>query len=75
MKLLFTEYMFRKWLTIFEKAKEKFEIKYAYYLVPAKEPLSMYWLIVFQRSLSRHHGVEFIKICADVFEPAEAHKK
>ena len=75
MKLLFTEYMFRKWLAIFETAKDKFEIKYAYYLVPSQEPLHMYWLIDFHRGVSKYYGPEFINICADVFEPAEEHKK
>lgn len=75
MKRLFAEYMFRKWLAIFETAKEKFEIKYAYYLVPSKEPLHMYWVIDFRRSESRHHGPQFINICADVFEPTDEHSK
>ncbi len=75
MKLLFAEYMFRKWLAIFETAKEKFEIKYAYYLVPSKDPLHMYWVIDFRRGESRHHGPQFINICADVFEPTDEHPK
>ncbi|MCR5813475.1 MAG: hypothetical protein K6G15_03135, partial [Desulfovibrio sp.] len=75
LKFLYTEFMFRKWLNIFEKAKEKFNIKYAYYLVPSKEQLHMYWLLDFHRGISKFHGPDFINICADVYEPIEEHKK
>ena len=75
MKFLYTEFMFRKWLNIFEKAKEKFDIKYAYYLVPSEEYLHMYWLLDFHRGVSKYHGPDFINICADVYEPIDEHKK
>ena len=75
MKFLYTEYMFRKWLNFFEKAKEKFDIKYAYYLVPSEEKLHMYWLLDFHRGISKYHGKDFINICADVYEPRDEHKK
>ncbi|MBQ7585186.1 MAG: GGDEF domain-containing protein [Desulfovibrionaceae bacterium] len=75
MQFLFTEFMFKKWLNIFEQAREKFDVKYIYYLVPGPEPLHMYWLIDFHRGVSKFHGPDFINICADVYEPREEHKK
>ena len=75
MKFLYTEFMFKRWLNIFEKAKDKFNIKYAYYLVPTGEELHMYYFFNFYRGPSKYHGPNFINICPDVYEPRNEHKK
>ena len=58
-----------------ELIKEKFELKYLYYLVPSNEDLHMYWFINFNRGISKYHGEEYLNISPDVYEPYQEHIK
>ena len=74
-KLAYTIYKFEYWLNTFEKARDSFGIKYAYYLTPAKENLHMYWMIDAVRDERIVDGKTYIRLCIDVFEPLNEHEK
>ena len=74
-KLAYTTYRFEYWLNTFEKARDSFGIKYAYYVTPAKENLHMYWMIDALRDEKVVDGKSYIKLGIDVLEVMEEHQK
>ena len=74
-KMAYTLYKFEYYLNVFEKARDSFGIKYAYYLTPAKEDLHMYWMIDAFREEKVVEGKTYIDLCTDVYEALEAHEK
>ena len=74
-KLAYTTYRFEYWLNIFEKARDSFGIKYAYYIVPTGEYLHMYWMIDAIREEKVVNGVKYLHLCEDVPEVLEKHQK
>ena len=74
-KKAYAAYRFEYWLNTFEKARDRFGIKYAYYLVPTKEDWHMYWVIDTVREEKTIDGIKYIDPCTDVFEVPKDHKK
>ena len=74
-KMAYTIYKFEYYLNVFEKARDSFGITYAYYLVPTKEELHMYWLIDALREERIVNGASYITLCTDVYEKPEEHEK
>ncbi len=74
-KKAYAAYRFEYWLNVFEKARDSFGIKYAYYLVPTKEDWHMYWVIDTVREEKTVDGIKYIAPCTDVFEVPEDHEK
>ena len=74
-KMAYTVYMAKKWLSIFEGTAKSFSIHYAYYLVPSKKPLNMYWVIDAVREERFVDGIKYIDTCTEVEEPLERHQK
>lgn len=74
-KKAYAAYRFEYWLNTFEKARDSFGIKYAYYITPTKEDWHMYWLIDNVREEKTIDGIKYIDPCVDVFEVPEKHEK
>ena len=74
-KLAYVTYKFEYWLNTFEKARDSFGIKYAYYLTPTGETLHMYWMIDAFRDEKIIDGESYITLCTDVYEPLNEHGK
>ena len=74
-KMAYTIYKFEYYLNFFEKARDTFGIKYAYYVTPAKEELHMYWMIDAFRDEKVVDDVPYIALCTDVYEPLDEHEK
>ena len=74
-KLAYTEFYIEYCTNTFEKARDSFGIKYAYYLTPGKEKLHMVWMIDAFREPKTIDGVEYITLGIDVLEEFDAHQK
>ena len=68
-------YSHEYWLSTFEKARDSFGIKYAYYLVPTEEEHHMIWMIDCVREEKEIDGKKYIDLATDVYEPLAEHKK
>jgi len=71
----FATYYQEYWHNTFEKARDSFGLKYAYYLIPGEEKLHMIWMIDLLRELKVVDGVEYIDLGVDVLEPLDEHQK
>jgi len=74
-QLAFATYYHEYWHNTFEKARDSFGLKYAYYLIPGKEKLHMIWMIDMLRELKVVDEVEYIDLGVDVLEPLDEHQK
>lgn len=74
-KMAYTRYKFEYWFSTFQRAMESFDIKYAYYLAPSKQPEHMIWMIDGIREEKIIDGKKYILLCTDVHEPRAEHQK
>ena len=74
LKLAYVTYKYAYWLAVFEDARDAFNLRYTYYLVPTEQDLHMYYLIDAVRENDGPHGENYIKLCEDVYEPLRAHQ-
>ena len=74
-KLAYTIYKYEYWLNVFEKTRDSFGIKYAYYVTPTSEYLHMYWMIDALREEKVIDGMSCITLCTDVYEEYSEHER
>lgn len=67
-------YSFEYYLWVFEKARDAFDIAYAYYLIPTGEPYHMYWAFDAIREMYFTKGELYIGLCQDVYNKPEENK-